>query len=155
MLEFRGLTPDVLKSDCPSRRLLGLIADKWTVLIVSRLAHGTKRHGELRREVGGISQKVLTQTLRALEREGLVARTVHPVVPPMVEYALTGRGETVIEPLMGLIRWAEGIAGEEDASAGRQPAAPGPAPSPPPRSVTVEAASREVGVGVVGAAGGR
>lgn len=113
VLDLRDLTPDILKRDCPSRRLLGLIADRWTVLVVSRLAHGAKRHGELMREIGGISQKMLTQTLRSLEREGLVARTVHPVVPPMVEYALTPRGETLIDPLMGLINWAERVAGED------------------------------------------
>lgn len=110
MIEFRDLTPDVLKADCPSRRLLGLIADKWTVLVISVLSRGPKRHADLRREIGGISQKMLTQTVRALEREGMVRRTIYPAVPPKVEYALTPRGETVIEPLMGLIRWAEDLA---------------------------------------------
>ena len=71
------------------------------------LAHGTKRYVELQREIGGISQKMLTQTLRSLERDGLVRRTVHPVVPPKVEYALTKLGRTLIEPLQGLCRWSE------------------------------------------------
>lgn len=115
-----GPGADVLNLNCPSRRLLGLIADKWTVLVIYVLARGQMRHGELRREVSGISQKMLTQTLRALEREGVVERTVHPVVPPMVEYALTPRGEELIAPLEVIRHWAEDMVRERELSAGRQ-----------------------------------
>src|SRR5438309_11749018 len=97
----------VMDAQCPSRLVLDRIADKWTALIIQVLAQGTKRYAVLQREIGGISQKMLTQTLRSLERDGLVRRTVHPVVPPKVEYALTRLGRTLIEPLQGLCRWSE------------------------------------------------
>ena len=97
----------VLDAQCPSRLVLDRIADKWTALIIQVLAHGTQRYAGLQREIGGISQKMLTQTLRSLERDGLVRRTVHPVVPPKVEYSLTRLGRTLIEPLNGLCRWSE------------------------------------------------
>ncbi|MEY2483754.1 MAG: hypothetical protein QOK24_2282 [Verrucomicrobiota bacterium] len=97
----------VLKPQCPSRVVLDRIADKWTALIIQVLANGTQRYAELRRTIGGISQKMLTQTLRSLERDGLVLRKVHPVVPPKVEYSLTRLGRTLIDPLQGLCRWSE------------------------------------------------
>src|SRR5438045_8779980 len=97
----------VMDAQCPSRLVLCRIADKLTALISQVLAHGTKRYAVLQREIGGISQKMLTQTLRSLERDGLVQRTVYPVVPPKVEYALTRLGRTLIEPLQGLCRWSE------------------------------------------------
>jgi DNA-binding HxlR family transcriptional regulator len=96
-----------MDSQCPSRLVLDRIADKWTALIIQILAKGTMRYAELQRKIGGISQKMLTQTLRSLERDGLVQRTVHPVVPPKVEYSLTRLGRTLIEPLHGLCRWSE------------------------------------------------
>ena len=99
--------PSVLDPRCPSRLVLDRIADKWTALIIQILAAGTMRYAALQREIGGISQKMLTQTLRSLERDGLVQRTVHPVVPPKVEYALTKLGRTLIEPLQGLCHWSE------------------------------------------------
>jgi DNA-binding HxlR family transcriptional regulator len=99
--------PSVLDAQCPSRLVLDRIADKWTALIIQILARGTMRYAALQREIGGISQKMLTQTLRSLERDGLVQRTVHPVVPPKVEYSLTRLGRTLIEPLHSLCRWSE------------------------------------------------
>src|SRR5204862_326916 len=99
--------PSVLDPRCPSRLVLDRIADKWTALVIQILAGGTIRYAALQREIGGISQKMLTQTLRSLERDGLVQRTVHPVVPPKVEYSLTRLGRTLIEPLQGLCRWSE------------------------------------------------
>jgi DNA-binding HxlR family transcriptional regulator len=99
--------PSVLEPQCPSRLVLDRIADKWTALIIQILAHGTKRYGALQRAIGGISEKMLTQTLRSLERDGLVQRKVHPVVPPKVEYSLTRLGRTLIEPLHTLCRWSE------------------------------------------------
>ena len=99
--------PSVLEPQCPSRLVLDRIADKWTALVIQILASGTMRYAELQRAIGGISQKMLTQTLRSLERDGLVQRTVHPVVPPKVEYSLTRLGRTLIEPLHALCRWSE------------------------------------------------
>lgn len=99
--------PSVLDPRCPSRLVLDRIADKWTALTIQILSGGTMRYAALYREIGGISQKMLTQTLRSLERDGLVQRKVHPVVPPKVEYSLTKLGRTLIEPLQGLCRWSE------------------------------------------------
>jgi DNA-binding HxlR family transcriptional regulator len=99
--------PCVMDVRCGSRKVLDRIADKWTALVIHVLSNGTKRSGELRRAVTGISQKMLTQTLRSLEDDGLVARKVYPVVPPMVEYSLTPLGKTLTEPLDAICRWAE------------------------------------------------
>ncbi|HMJ06113.1 MAG TPA: helix-turn-helix domain-containing protein [Chthoniobacterales bacterium] len=97
----------VLSPGCPSRLVLDRIADKWTALIIQTLAHDTLRYSALQRTIGDISQKVLTQTLRSLERDGLVRRKVHPDASPKVEYTLTALGRTLIEPLQGLCRWTE------------------------------------------------
>ena len=86
---------------------LELVADKWTLVILSVLACGKQRHGQLQRAIKGISAKMLTQTLRRLERDGLVARKIYPVVPPRVEYALTPLGQTVIAPLDAMCQWAD------------------------------------------------
>jgi DNA-binding HxlR family transcriptional regulator len=98
---------NVYNKNCPTRMVLDRIADKWTVLVIGLLADGTKRFNELRREVDGISQKMLTQTLRALERDGVVTRKVYPTVPPKVEYSLTPLGHTLIELLDGISHWSE------------------------------------------------
>ncbi|WP_432524019.1 winged helix-turn-helix transcriptional regulator [Kineococcus sp. SYSU DK006] len=92
--------------DCPSRQALDRIGDRWTILIVGSLGEGVKRHKDLLQEVDGISQKMLAQTLRGLERDGLVKRTVRPVVPPHVEYELTDLGRTLSAPIAALERWA-------------------------------------------------
>ncbi|AQP46837.1 transcriptional regulator [Tessaracoccus aquimaris] len=93
--------------NCPSRRLLDRIGDRWTVLIVGILAEdGPLRFGELARRVDGISQKMLTQTLRHLERDGLVKRTLYPQVPPRVDYELTAAGHSLRVPLQALEDWA-------------------------------------------------
>lgn len=102
-----GAQPDVLNPNCGSRQTLDLIGDRWSVLVIHALAHEARRYGELGRFIRGISQKMLTETLRALERDGIVDRTVYPVVPPRVEYALTPLGRTLLEPLNALCRWAE------------------------------------------------
>ncbi len=92
---------------CPMRTVLGRVADKWTVLIVGLLAQApAMRFNELKRAIAGISQKMLTQTLRALERDGLVRRTIFAEVPPRVEYALTPLGQTLCGPIGELARWA-------------------------------------------------
>jgi len=93
---------------CPTRLVLHRIADKWTVMIVGRLAAGTMRFGEIKREIGGISQKMLTQALRGLERDGLVSRKVYPQIPPRVEYSLTALGRTLVGVLEQIRGWAEG-----------------------------------------------
>lgn len=101
------IQPNVYASDCPTRRILDRIADKWTALVLGLLEERPKRFSELRREIGGISQKMLTQTLRELERDGLVERTVFAEVPPRVEYALTPLGATLTQPIAVVRRWAE------------------------------------------------
>ena len=98
--------PDPYAADCPSRRLLDRIGDRWTVLVVGVLGDGPRRFSEIRRAVDGVSQKMLTQTLRGLERDGLVTRTVFAEVPPRVEYELTEAGRTLQEPLKALERWS-------------------------------------------------
>jgi DNA-binding HxlR family transcriptional regulator len=99
-------TWDPYQRDCPSRRLLDRIGDRWTVLIVGALDNGPRRFTEIATEVDGISQKMLTQTLRSLERDGFVARTAYPVVPPHVEYELTELGRSLQHPLRALEQWA-------------------------------------------------
>ena len=91
---------------CPTRTVLDTVADRWTTLIIDLLAAGPQRFGALRRRIGGISQKMLTQTLRTLERDGLVRRTVYATTPPSVEYALTPLGQTLTEPLGALTAWS-------------------------------------------------
>lgn len=93
---------------CPTRTVLDSIADKWTTLVIDLLGRGPQRFGALRRSIDGISQKMLTQTLRGLERDGLVSRRVYPTTPPSVEYALTALGATLIKPIGALRAWAEG-----------------------------------------------
>jgi DNA-binding HxlR family transcriptional regulator len=98
---------DVFDPDCPSRAVLDLIGGRWTVLLIGALEHGPQRFGQLERAAGGISAKVLTQVLRALERDGLVRRTIYPVIPPHTEYELTDLGRELISPLAALRTWAE------------------------------------------------
>lgn len=95
------------RMECPLRDILDRVGDKWSVLVVILLRDGRMRFSDLRRAVEGISQRMLTQTLRQLERDGLVDRTVYPSVPVRVEYALTTLGKTLIEPLSALAGWAQ------------------------------------------------
>ncbi|MEV4342977.1 helix-turn-helix domain-containing protein [Actinoplanes sp. NPDC049596] len=88
------------------RAILDQICNKWTLLVVATLDQGTVRFTDLRQQVPGISQRMLTLTLRHLERDGLVSRTVHAEVPPRVEYALTGLGKSLIAPALALAGWA-------------------------------------------------
>jgi DNA-binding HxlR family transcriptional regulator len=93
--------------DCRAMsEVLSRVGDKWTVLVVSILGEGPKRFNELRRALGSISQRMLTLTLRALERDGLVTRTVFAAVPPRVDYKLTGLGRSLLEPVSALGAWA-------------------------------------------------
>ncbi len=107
MEEQEGSQPTIFDIRYGSREVLGLMAEKWTLLVLSALVYGVKRHGELKRELRGISQKMLTQTLRNLERDGLVERNAYPTIPPRVEYTLTPLGETFGELLKGVCTWAE------------------------------------------------
>ncbi|MCD8566710.1 MAG: helix-turn-helix transcriptional regulator [Alphaproteobacteria bacterium] len=89
------------------RRILSRIGDKWSVLVVIILAEGSHRFSEIRRSIEGISQRMLTLTLRELERDGLITRTVEPCVPPKVHYALTPLGQTLLGPVSALTQWAQ------------------------------------------------
>lgn len=102
---------DVMDVDCPSRPVLQRIGDKWTPLVMQALKSGPLRFTAIRIAVGGVTPKVLTQTLRTLERDGLIARTVFAQVPPRVDYALTPLGATLLEPLDATRAWAEEHAG--------------------------------------------
>ncbi|SFW91685.1 DNA-binding transcriptional regulator, HxlR family [Amycolatopsis australiensis] len=106
-VESSGLPADVYSAKCPTREVLDHIAGKWTVLIVDALAERTLRYTELRRRIEGISQKMLTQTLRQLEADGFVTRTAYPTVPPQVEYTLTPLGHSLRSPIAALREWVE------------------------------------------------
>jgi DNA-binding HxlR family transcriptional regulator len=101
-----GWTPDLFDAACPSRAVLDLIADKWSILVRSAIHHGVHRNGELLRRIDGISQKALTRTLHDLEHHGLVCRIDHFEVPPRVEYSLTKTGESLFPLLESPCRWA-------------------------------------------------
>jgi DNA-binding HxlR family transcriptional regulator len=103
-LPLRG---NLFDPDCPTRVVLDRIGDKWTVLVVAALSAGTLRFTELRARVGGVAPKVLTQTLRALERDGVLTRAVFAQVPPRVEYTLTDLGRSLAEPILVIQDWAE------------------------------------------------
>ncbi|GAA5081057.1 winged helix-turn-helix transcriptional regulator [Nocardia iowensis] len=107
LIEGSGLPADIYSAKCPTRQVLDHIAGKWTVLIVDALADGTMRYTELRKRIDGISQKMLTQTLRQLETDGFLTRTVHPTVPPRVEYTLTDLGHSLRTPIAALRDWIE------------------------------------------------
>lgn len=99
---------DVLAAECPSRAVLDHVSSRWGVLVLLALRKGTHRFGELRRVVGGVSEKMLTQTLAALERDGFVSRTPHAVIPPRVDYELTESGVGLALHVEGLVRFIEG-----------------------------------------------
>lgn len=103
----RAYKPSVFDPDCSARDALELIASKWAILILTALADGPMRNGELLRRIGGVSQKMLTQTLRDLECNGLVVRADLQTVPPHVEYRLSRLGKSLSSALAGLDRWAE------------------------------------------------
>jgi DNA-binding HxlR family transcriptional regulator len=103
---------DAFLASCPSRKLLDRISDKWVALVLKSLADGPKRYSEVSRQLAGVSQKMLTQTLRSLERDGLVTRTVTPTVPVTVTYQLTDLGMSLQQLMVGLKEWAEAHMGE-------------------------------------------
>lgn len=106
MVTTPAVLGDPYNADCPTRRILDRIGDRWTVLIIGVLGEHDARFSELRRRIHGVSQKMLTQTLRGLERDGIVRRTVFPEVPIRVEYALTDAGRTLLAPLRALQEWS-------------------------------------------------
>ena len=109
-----------LQDDCkPVADILARIGDKWSVLIIMLLGSGRKRFNEMRRLVQGISQRMLTRTLRGLERDGLVTRTVFPTIPPRVDYELTALGTSLLLPISGLGEWAYANATKIEAARSR------------------------------------
>ena len=115
--------------------VLNRIGDKWSVMVVGMLSHGTLRFNELKRQINGISQRMLTLTLRNLERDGLVTRTIYPEIPPRVEYGLTELGETLKGPIATLWDWSAAnhqaiVAARQQYDARREAAAE---PAPPAR----------------------
>lgn len=98
---------DVFNDRCPTRMVLDRLADKWALLVLDRLRDGPVRFNNLRRDIRGLTQKVLSQTLKRLERDGLIERTVHPTVPVSVDYALTPLGNTLTETVAAFAHWAE------------------------------------------------
>lgn len=98
---------DVCDESCKAREALNLIADKWTVLVIYALANGHKRYSQIHRSIGCITHKMLAQTLRRLERDGILERKVYAVVPPKTEYTLTALGKTLIAPLHAFFQWGE------------------------------------------------
>ncbi|MFP3710025.1 helix-turn-helix domain-containing protein [Paraburkholderia sp. SIMBA_009] len=110
-----SLSHTVLPVDMPApdaggclatREILDRIGDKWSLYIVATLANGPRRFNELKRGIDGISQRMLTLTLRRLERDGLITRTMYPTIPPRVDYELTDMGRTLLKPVMALVNWA-------------------------------------------------
>ncbi|MEV6659313.1 winged helix-turn-helix transcriptional regulator [Nocardia fluminea] len=106
-VESSGLPADAYSAKCPTRQVLDHIAGKWTILVVDALLDGTQRYTDLSRRIEGVSQKMLTQTLRSLEADGFVTRTVYPTIPPRVEYELTALGRSLAEPISALRLWTE------------------------------------------------
>jgi DNA-binding HxlR family transcriptional regulator len=98
---------DVYVRTCPSREILDRIGDTWSVLIIGSLRAGPRRYTEVARRIEGVSPKMLTQTLRGLERDGLISRTVHAAVPPRVDYELTDLGRSLLQLVSALEDWAE------------------------------------------------
>ena len=106
-MQASGFEPDPYNRNCATRTILDRIGDRWTVLVVGALREGPMRFSELSRRIDGVSQKMLTQTLRGLERDGLVARTIFAQIPPRVEYELTASGRSLSEPMLALEEWTK------------------------------------------------
>ncbi|MFF5209011.1 winged helix-turn-helix transcriptional regulator [Streptosporangium sp. NPDC000396] len=101
---------------CRAREILDRVGGKWSLYVISQLGTGTKRFTELKRGINGISHRMLTVTLRELERDGIVSRTIYAVMPPRVEYTLTAMGHTLLDAVSGLVVWAESHLDEIDAA---------------------------------------
>ncbi|UOH74168.1 helix-turn-helix transcriptional regulator [Acinetobacter schindleri] len=105
--ETSKLLGQVLSTECPSREILEHLTNKWSVLVLRCLSEGVHRFSELKQRIEGVSEKMLSQTLKMLEQDGFILRTVYPVVPPKVEYQLTITGSQAAEKIMNLIGWIE------------------------------------------------
>lgn len=105
--ETSKLLGQVLSTECPSREILEHLANKWSILVLRCLSDGVHRFSELKQRIEGVSEKMLAQTLKMLERDGFILRTVYPVVPPKVEYQLTITGSQAAEKIMNLVGWLE------------------------------------------------
>src|ERR1700756_5374059 len=108
--------PGYASSTCRVRAVLDRVGDKWSIYVVDRLGGGQLRFSELLRGIDGITARMLTVTLRGLERDGIVTRTIHPVIPPRVEYALTPMGRTLLDTIGQLVTWADSHLSEIDAA---------------------------------------
>ncbi|WP_455432966.1 winged helix-turn-helix transcriptional regulator [Streptosporangium soli] len=124
------------REDCEVRQILDRVADKWSLLVIALLDRRVLRFTELRRKIDGISQRMLTVTLRQLERDGLVRRTVHPVVPPRVDYELTALGMTLHDTIQSLVTWTEKHQNEIAAARADYDAGTKPDHAPPGRNET-------------------
>ncbi|MFI7129121.1 winged helix-turn-helix transcriptional regulator [Nonomuraea sp. NPDC050153] len=118
-------TFDAYFAQCPSRKLLDTLSDKWVTLLLTALSERPRRYGDLSRRIAGVSQKMLTQTLRGLERDGLVSRTLTPSVPVRVDYALTPLGESLMPLVAAIKSWAETHIGDVEAARDRYDSANG------------------------------
>ncbi len=116
MEKDQEIVPDIFNEACGTRAVLGLLANKWTMLVMAALFNGVRRFGQLQNHIEGISPKMLTQTLRELERNGLVDRKAYPVIPPKVVYTPTDLGNTLLEPLSAICRWASDHLGEVESA---------------------------------------
>lgn len=105
-LSAKTRQPDISLAVCGYSRVLEMVSNKWTALVIYALENGSIRYGEMGRRIEGISKKMLTQTVRKLERDGLVQRHITPTMPPIVEYSLTPLGETLLQPMRELRQWA-------------------------------------------------
>lgn len=103
-------------SACRAREVLQRVGDKWSVYVIDLLGQGMMRFGELHRSIDGITSRMLTVTLRGLERDGIVARTIHPVIPPRVDYELTAMGRTLLDTIGQLVSWTDSHLPEIDAA---------------------------------------
>lgn len=104
---YNNSPPQYQESPCHYQRVVNLVSSKWTLLVFYELESGTLRYSDIKKRIEGVTQKMLTQTLRLMERDGLVIRVVHPTVPPTVEYSLTPLGKTLIGPMKMLHRWTD------------------------------------------------
>jgi DNA-binding HxlR family transcriptional regulator len=111
-----GAAPGITLTGCRVREILERVGDKWSLFVISRLGDGPKRFTAIKRSVDGISQRMLTVTLRGLERDGIVSRTMYPVMPPRVEYELTSLGRTLLDAVGALMAWADAHLDEVDAA---------------------------------------
>lgn len=116
---------------CRAREILDRVGDKWSLYVISQLGGGVKRFNELKRDIDGISQRMLTVTLRGLERDGIISRTMYPVMPPRVDYALTDLGHTLLENASSFVIWAEEHLSEIDAARARYDSRTAEFPAPP------------------------